>query len=349
MSFALLRRTTLALVSIGSLACGVPANNTDASNDARALEDGRPTSDGVAPVDAIADDSSSRPDAETLDATTPDAGSTLDAGSRDTGVAVADTGARDTGISPTDGAVTNPMIPALPAAGCPTIMPNADATFMIAGGPVRAYFRYDPARINADSALVLAWEQSGGMGGLSATNYAASGMRPNDVLVGPYKTGQFYDRVAITADAIVACAVAQLRINVRRIGTTGFSAGANAAWDLVSQRSSYVAAAALFSAGTSGTASPTAHRYALMVGYGSMTADTPFYSLTTGIRDSHVMRGFPVVSCSHNMGHRFPPESAAAVGRFLVEHPWDTRPTPWTTRPMGAPLVPMYCTVSNPG
>lgn len=344
MIFTLVRRAPFAFFTLVALGCGTEPPTMDGAIDARSALDGN------APVDARdTDASASLPDRETIDATTSDTGSTLDVAAVDSGTAAPDATTRDSGTAPVDAATTNPVIPAMPSAGCPTIMPNADATFMIAGGPVRAYFRYDPARINADSALVLAWEQSGGMGGLSATNYAAAGMRPNDVLVGPYKTGQFYDRVAITADAIVACAIAQLRINVRRIGTTGFSAGANAAWDFVSQRSSYVAAAAIFSAGTSGSASPTAHRYALMVGYGSMTADTPFYSLTTGIRDSHVMRGFPVVSCSHNMGHRFPPESAAAVGRFLVEHPWDTRPTPWTTRPSGSPIVPMYCTVSNPG
>lgn len=338
-------RACLALVAVSGIACGAPSTDNDASAEASADASGAP--DAVAASDAAMD--AIARDASSLDASAMDASATTDGASNDQSAPVADAGSRDVSAPMGDGATSNPVLPAMPAAGCPTIMPNADATFMINGGPVRAYFRYDPAQLDADSALVLAWEQSGGMGGLSATNYAAAGMRRNDVLVGPYKSGQFYDRVGATADAIVACAAAQLRVNVRRIGTTGFSAGANAAWEMVSQRSTYVASAAIFSAGTSGSASPTAHRYALMVGYGSMTADVPFYGLTTGIRDSHVMRGFPVVSCSHGMGHRFPPEAAAAVGRFLVEHPWDTRPTPWTTRPTGTPTVPMYCTVSNPG
>ena len=342
-----LARAVLVLAAASSIACGAPPTDNDASTDASTTQDAATTGD-VASTEASALDSSA-PDAALIDAGAMDAGALTDGASQDQSAPPSDAGPRDTGAPVGDGSTSNPTLPAMPAAGCPTITPNADATFMINGGPVRAYFRYDPARLDADSALVLAWEQSGGMGGLSATNYAAAGMRRNDVLVGPYKSGQFYDRVGPTADAIVACAAAQLRINVRRIGTTGFSAGANAAWEMVSQRSAYVASAAIFSAGTSGSASPTAHRYALMVGYGSMTADVPFYGLTTGIRDSHVMRGFPVVSCSHGMGHRFPPEAAAAVGRFLVEHPWDTRPTPWTTRPAGTPTVPMYCTVSNPG
>lgn len=341
-----LSRVCLALAATTVIACGAPPTDSDASADATTQDSD--TRRDAASMEASAADSSA-PDAGAMDAGAMDTGALTDGASSDQSAPNTDASARDTGAPMGDGSTSNPVLPAMPAAGCPTIMPNADATFMINGGPVRAYFRYDPARLDADSALVIAWEQSGGMGGLSATNYAAAGMRRNDVLVGPYKSGQFYDRVGPTADAIVACAAAQLRINVRRIGATGFSAGANAAWEMVSQRSAYVASAAIFSAGTSGSASPTAHRYALMVGYGSMTADVPFYGLTTGIRDSHVMRGFPVVSCSHGMGHRFPPEAAAAVGRFLVEHPWDTRPTPWTTRPTGTPTVPMYCTVSNAG
>lgn len=340
MTNAVVRRAAIALVTLCSSACGPSASTGDGASDANTPRDDRATMS-----DAAARDASGAADA--AGASSPDAtSSAMDATATDSGARDA---ARDTGGATPDGSTANPTVPAMPAGGCPVITPNADVTFMLPSGARRAYFRYDPARLDADSALVLAWEQSGGMGGLSATNYAASGMRPNDVLVGPYKPGQFYDRVTEIADAVVACAVAQLHVNVRRIGTVGFSAGANAAWDLVSQRSSYVAAAALFSAGTSGSASAAGNRYSLMVGYGSATADTPFYGLTTGIRDSHVTRGYPVVSCSHGMGHRFPPESAPAVGRFLVEHPWGTRPTPWTTRPAGAPLVPAYCTVSNPG
>jgi hypothetical protein len=336
----MLKRTALCVLMATTLAaCGAPPADPDAS----AL-DARSNDSAVMSMDVAGSDATSL-DVAALDRAALDSGAvaTMDVAT------VVDSGVRDSGAPRPDATPAgDPALPAMPAA-CPTITPNADATFEIAGGPVRAYFRYDAARINADSALVIAWEQSGGMGGLSATNYAAAGMRPNDILVGPYKSGQFYSRVTETGDAIVACAAAQLRFNRRRIGTVGFSAGANAAWELVSRRNAYVAAAALFSAGTSGSAPLMGNRYALMVGFGSMTADTPFYGLTVGIRDTHVGRGFPVISCAHGMGHRFPYGLGTAVGRFFVEHSWGTRPTPWTVAPVGDPAVPAYCTVTAPG
>jgi poly(3-hydroxybutyrate) depolymerase len=148
------------------------------------------------------------------------------------------------------------------------------------------------------------------------------------------------------ADELVACAVATVGVDQRRIHSIGFSAGAIQTVQMSYRRSGYLASVITYSgAKTPGIPDQDPrNKLAAMIFHGGAN-DRVVISFQEGserYRSELTAAGRFSLICNHGLGHRIPPAAAQSAWPFLRDHPFGTDPSPYATaRPA---TVPSYCT-----
>jgi hypothetical protein len=137
-----------------------------------------------------------------------------------------------------------------------------------------------------------------------------------------------------TADEVLACAIEQLDVDVRRIHTAGMSAGGLQASAMVFARSSYLASAVSYSGGQLfvTVAMDPENKVPVMFTHGG-TNDTViinFQNQSELMGDTLKDRGHFVVMCNHGRGHTIPAEiSGGPTAQFFAAHPYGVSPLPY--------------------
>jgi predicted esterase len=156
-------------------------------------------------------------------------------------------------------------------------------------------------------------------------------------------------------DEIVACAVSKVGIDVRRIHATGMSAGGLKTAQVSLRRSGYLASVVVYSGGlTEGDMPPDqdpTNPIAAMILYGGATDISPvdginYTQASRAYRDLLVSNGRFAFLCNHGGGHSVPSDSQASAWRFLQDHPFGTKPSPYAMQLPNGFL--RYCSLSDP-
>jgi hypothetical protein len=151
------------------------------------------------------------------------------------------------------------------------------------------------------------------------------------------------------ADQILACAVEQLNVDVRRVYAGGCSAGGLQAGAMLYGRSSYLAGVMTNSGGTvfPYALEDAGHVPALITAHGAMGTDVVGVDFSTTsatqTRDVVAKKGF-AVNCDHGGRHCGAPGSLIAKQwEFLKAHPFGVSPEPYAG---GLPAgFPDYCKI----
>jgi predicted esterase len=261
------------------------------------------------------------------------------------------------GSGGSSGDPTTPLLPQSSAA-CPKL---ATGVVSIAGAKVQLWVGAKAP--NRHGPLIVYWYGTGSspqevelmlpaprdevvaQGGLVAT-LVSSTAKGETTGADTWYTGDFS-----VVDQIVACAVQQLDIDVRRIYTAGCSYGAVQAGALAYARSTYIAAAMLNSGGlvTPRPLQDAARVPAVITGHGADSTDVVivnFADASIAYDKDLVARGGFAVDCNHGGGHcGAPRELAAAQWEFLKAHPFGVAPEPYAG---GLPAsFPSYCKIVN--
>jgi poly(3-hydroxybutyrate) depolymerase len=139
-------------------------------------------------------------------------------------------------------------------------------------------------------------------------------------------------------DEIVACATTKVGIDVRRIYATGMSAGGLKTAQVSLRRSGYLASVVVYSGGfTEGDMPPDqdpTNPVAAMIFYGGPTDISPvdginYTQASNRYLDSMTRRGSFAFLCNHGGGHSVPSDSQASAWRFMQDHPFGTKPSPY--------------------
>jgi poly(3-hydroxybutyrate) depolymerase len=156
-------------------------------------------------------------------------------------------------------------------------------------------------------------------------------------------------------DEIVACAVTKVGIDVRRIHATGMSAGGLKTAQVSLRRSGYLASVVVYSGGlTAGDNPPDqdpANPVAAMILYGGVTDISPvdginYTDASNRYLDTMQARGSFAFLCNHGGGHSVPSDSQASAWKFLQDHPFGTKPSPYAMQLPSGFL--RYCALPMP-
>jgi len=147
------------------------------------------------------------------------------------------------------------------------------------------------------------------------------------------------------ADEVLACAMASVGIDQRRIYSIGFSAGAMHNTQFVAWRSGYLASIVVYSGARLGTPNeqdPT-NLYPALLFHGGPTDEVILAFEKTTAQYEQVLTddGHASVVCNHGMGHTIPADGRDAAWQYLQDHPFGETPEPYTDK---LPAVfPAYC------
>jgi len=242
---------------------------------------------------------------------------------------------------------------------CPTF---ADGTITVhpAGGARDVRIWMSPAARSLHGPLIFYWHGTGNDPGQAELALGSDGIAAIEGL-GGIVAAPFHDPAAGTwpwylvagtqeldlqvADEVLACAIADVGIDLRRIHSVGFSAGALHTAQMSYRRSGYLASVVTYSGGQSMPIpdQDPDNRFAAMIFHGGANDRVlvGFQQLSEMYRDDLRASGRFGFLCNHMSGHKIPTDATAAVGRFLADHPFDTSPSPYAG---GLPPgFPPYC------
>ncbi|HMR06393.1 MAG TPA: hypothetical protein PKA88_11455 [Polyangiaceae bacterium] len=278
-------------------------------------------------------------------------GSAGASGATNTGGGANTGGATNTGGG--SGAGSSPKAQYVPKPGgkCPEFT-GAEITLQPAQGARTVKLWISDAAKTLEGPLVFywhGWHGSPGAGGISSaarTQLLAMG----GMLVAPYidaaDEDEYWDMDdVLMADEVVACAIEKVGIDLRRIYSTGLSAGGWQTLHFAYKRSGYVAAAVAYSAGTNGGLSavpqdPTG-KFAALLSHGGSSEPAIYQTLAEGYFDGLTKNGHFVAMCQHTNGHSAPAAMRDVAFDFLMAHPFGTTPSPFAG---GLPAAfPAYC------
>lgn len=234
---------------------------------------------------------------------------------------------------------------------CPTFAgEGAKVIFQTSRGdrPVRMWM--SDAAQTLDGPLVFYWHGWHGSPGLSGITTAALKelLAMGGLFVAPYIEPNAEDDYwsswdLVTADQVVACAIATVGIDTRRIHSIGYSAGGMQTYRMIHERSGYLASAILYSPGTNGGPGPRQekqNKIASIITWGD-TEDKIFKTLAESYFDKLTGYGFFSMMCHHTGGHIQPGGVRDRALDFLLAHPFGTDPSPFAS---GIPAnYPTYC------
>lgn len=298
------------------------------------------------------------------------AGSSSADGATSSASASASTGASGTGGGGGEGASgggPGPQAPAeqflpKPFGTCPDFAASK-ATFSFDGGSRDVLLWAPPAKGAQGGPFVVFWH---GVGGSPTEAQVALGSALDEivamggVVAAPYhdpKAGQLPWYLALgggpeddvkVLDEIVACAISERGIDVRRIHSVGFSAGAMQTIQVGWRRSGYVASIVPFSGAQVGADPETqdpANRFPVMVVHGGPSDEVIINFATSAetYRTKLTEHGHFSFVCNHGKGHTVPSDIRGPAWRFLKDHPFGTAPSPYAA---GLPAgFPSYCSL----
>lgn len=245
---------------------------------------------------------------------------------------------------------------------CPDFA-QGKATFTPDGTARDVLLWVDPAKAQAmDGPLVFFWHGAGGdpseapyalgsalqaitdMGGVVAAPYhdPANTQLPWALCLGGNDESDL--RVA---DEILACAIEKVGVDMRRIHSVGFSAGAMNTEQFAARRSGYLASIVAYSGARVGNVNEQDpdNKYPAMLFYGGSMDQViiNFADASQKYHDDLTADGHFSFLCNHNKGHTVPSDGRASAWQFLLDHPFGTRPDPYAK---GLPAgFPSYCTL----
>jgi predicted esterase len=279
-----------------------------------------------------------------------------------------DAGASPDGGSPEvdGGSVTTPQpqaqfLPA-PTGECPDFT-QGQHTFTVAGKGRNALIWASTTAQNAHGPLVFWWH---GNGGDPSEATFALGPAMQEVVNEGGAVVAFYHDPASTqlpwylslggsnqtdlkyADEVVGCAIQKIGIDVARIHSVGFSAGAMHNTQFVAMRSGYLASIVNYSGAqlTTPTEQDPTNKYPAMLFYGGSTDQVSilnFATYSTMFNSALKSAGHFSFLCNHNTGHTVPQDGPAAAWKFLKAHPFGVTPEPYANGL--PPEFPSYCTL----
>lgn len=252
------------------------------------------------------------------------------------------------------------MLPT-PTGTCPTLV-DGEVMFAPAGiEPRMVRLWLSDAAATLDGPLVFYWHGTGSspqeaLYGLGA-EYVPQVVAQGGIIVAPAHdpaAGDFpwwlvlgsREDDLIVADEVLACAIEQLGVDVRRIHTAGMSAGGLQTSQMSIRRSGYIASAAPYSGGiiTPPPDQEPGNPLAAMIFHGGQddVVVLKFQQTSELYQAAIAARGGFGFICDHGMGHSIPQGAAqASVWQFFHDHPYGTRPSPYVD---GLPKgFPEYC------
>jgi poly(3-hydroxybutyrate) depolymerase len=262
-------------------------------------------------------------------------------------------GAADSGPTPAD--LVEPS-----AGSCPDF--SKQKLVFVSGGLDREALVYLPDGEMADAPVLFVWHPLGGDARymarvLDLEDYATEN---GAIVVIPEASGKFafeWDFAGdgkedlVLFDDLRSCVVSELGADVRRISTTGFSAGALWATYLGIHRGDTLASLLTFSGGTGSMvryAPPAMGFPALLTEggegdvYGTGGASVSFHDATWQFAEElHADEHFVTV-CSHTRGHDLPPDADIILREWPLAHRYG-QPSPFAEAGIGA--LPDICAV----
>jgi predicted esterase len=269
--------------------------------------------------------------------------------------------------TPSDAAApakTSPDAKALPTATgtCPAFTTGKN-TFAPAGIAPRDVLLTIGAEADAkDGPLVFFWHGAGGdpSEAAGALGPAVAGVTSaGGIVAAPYhdpaagdlpwflSTGGTRDDDLRLADEILACAIARKGVDLRRIHSVGFSAGAMNTTQFALRRSSWVASIVVYSGAQIFEVDPqdATNEYPAMLFYGGPNDQVVvnFDDASHAYHDWLTANGHFSFLCNHGRGHTVPSDGRASAWQFLQDHPYGASPEPYAAAlPAGFPT---YCTL----
>jgi predicted esterase len=237
-----------------------------------------------------------------------------------------------------------------PHGPCPEFV-GPEITLQPEQGPRTVKLWISEAADTLDGPLVFnwhGWHGSPGPGGIDTTSREQL-LAMGGLLVSPYIEPTDEDKYwdmddVLLADEVVGCAIEKVGIDLRRIYSTGLSAGGRQSLLLAYQRSGYISAIVTYSPGTSSgslIAQDPTSKFAALISHGGSTEDAIFQQLAEHYFDKLTGAGHFVVLCQHTAGHSAPSALRTVAFDFLMAHPFGTAPSPYASSLPAA--YPTYC------
>ncbi len=270
----------------------------------------------------------------------PDGGSGADAASSSDAAVQADAG-------------FVPAEPTLPSAtgACPDFSASGRITVSPSGvAPREVQLWISDAAATLDGPLVFYWHGTG-----SRPEEAQFGLGPETMeailalggmVIAPthdpaagdfpwYLTVGSADDDLRVADEALACAIATVGVDVRRIHSIGMSAGGLHTTQMSYRRASYLASVVTYSGGLIAARRPPSdepdNRFAALIFHGGADdvvvisfedASERYWQLLTE-------RDHFAAICDHGGGHSIPTDARASVWQFFRDHPYGAHPSPY--------------------
>jgi len=241
-----------------------------------------------------------------------------------------------------------------PSAGsCPDF--GGDRVELVSGGLDREALVYLPGGETADAPVLFVWHPYGGDArymarALGLEDYAAE---TGTVVIVPEASGKFPFEWDFSGDGaedlalyddLRSCVVTELGVDVRRVGVTGFSAGALWTTFLGIHRGDTLASLLAFSGGTGGMvrySTPAMTFPALLTEggegdtFGSGGAMVSFHDATFAFAEELSVDGHLVTVCSHTRGHDLPPDADVILREWPLAHRYG-EPSPFAEGDLSA-------------
>ncbi|MCO4744489.1 MAG: hypothetical protein KC912_06870 [Proteobacteria bacterium] len=232
---------------------------------------------------------------------------------------------------------------------CPDLTVTGSEVSFTSADVERSVRVYLPAGETTDAPLLFMWHPLG-VSAAEIAQYTDAQTLANDlgmVILVPLAiesntfewefAGNGSDQDIVLYDDLRTCAANDLGIDVRRVYTTGMSAGALWSTYLTMHRADTLAASLIMSGGTGAIIqyeSPEAEVPVLMFyggatdtwGGGGFTVD--FTAATLEFADDVADDIETLILCNHNRGHVLPPSGMATVESFLLRHAYG-EPSPF--------------------
>jgi hypothetical protein len=338
-------RVLIGALLVGLLGPGCKRSQVWLGRGHEPVESAAPSGNAPAvPTQGTERDAGERDLSSSVDAGNPPLVEDLDAAASDLAATSADSSAPEAdggGPAEQHDAGSQPTFLPTPRGACPALV---NGTVRLLDTPVRLWIGAEDAKpgslliywygvgsstSEASSRLGAVMDKILDQGGIVAALEMSTG-RGADTGTGAWHTGDLE-----VVDELVACAVANGRIDARRIYTGGCSAGGLTAGTMVYMRSGYLAGAQLDSGGTilNEPLQDPGHVPALIAAHGSKSTDVVivnFAELSVELASRVAGDGGFAVQCDHGGGHCATPMSLReAQWQFLLAHPFGTRRSPY--------------------
>lgn len=250
-----------------------------------------------------------------------------------------------------------------PAGACPEFAAG-DVTFSPAAGERDVRLWMTDAAASMDGPLVFFWHGVGGSP--TDATYALGNAVINEitamggVVAAPHHdpaAGQFpwyltlggtNETDLLVMDEVLACAIEKVGVDMRRIHSVGFSAGAMNTTQVGWRRSGYIASVVTFSGAQLGNNVPDqdpTNLFPAMVVHGGPEDVVIIKFMDNSIKyhDGLKEAGHFAFLCDHGKKHTIPSDIRGPAWQFLKDHPFGERPEPYLN---GLPAsFPSYCSL----